>query len=115
MKLQLKLGAAVATFVIASAAFAQTPAAKPTRIRGEIVSLTGDTLTVHRRSGDTVTIDVKSSVPVTAVKNIKLEDIKPGSFVPRSRARHGRRSLRVGLGPEQLDDERKRGQRCASH
>lgn len=81
MKLQLKLGAAVATFVIASASFAQTPAAKPTRIRGEIVSLSGDTLTVHRRSGDTVTIDVKSSVPVTAVKNIKLEDIKPGSFV----------------------------------
>ena len=36
---------------------------------------------MHRRSGDTVTIDVKSSVPVSAVKNIKLADIKPGSFV----------------------------------
>jgi hypothetical protein len=81
MSLKIRFGVGLATLVIASAAFAQTPAAKPTRIRGEIVSLTGDTLTVHRRSGDTVTIDVKSGVPVSAVKNIKLADIKPGSFV----------------------------------
>ena len=65
---------------LASAALAQTPA-KPARIRGDIISLSGDTLTVHRRSGDTVKIAVKPDTPVTALKNIKLQDIKPGSFV----------------------------------
>lgn len=81
MSFRMKFGVTVATLVVASAAFAQTPAAKPTRIRGDIVSLTGDTLTVHRRSGDTVKIDVKQDVKVSAVKNINLSDIKPGSFI----------------------------------
>ena len=79
--LRLKLGVSVAALAFASVAFAQAPAAKPSRIRGDIVSLSGDTLTVHRRSGDTVTIDMKQDTPVTAVKNIKLADIKPGSFI----------------------------------
>ena len=52
------------------------------RIRGEIVSLDGDTLTVHRRSGDTVTIDVKSTRSGhRRSRTCKLSDIKPGSFV----------------------------------
>src|SRR5476649_2347332 len=79
--LRLKLGVSVAALAFASVAFAQAPAAKPSRIRGDIVSLSGDTLTVHRRSGDTVTIDMKQDTPVTAVKNIQLSDIKPGSFI----------------------------------
>jgi hypothetical protein len=81
MSIRIKLGVSIATLALASAALAQTPAAKPARIRGDIVSLSGDTLTVHRRSGDTVKIAVKSDTPVTALKNIKLQDIKPGSFV----------------------------------
>jgi hypothetical protein len=78
---RMKLGVSVATLAFAGVAFAQAPAAKPARIRGEVVSFSGDTLTVHRRSGDTVTIDMKQDTPVTAVKNIKLADIKPGSFI----------------------------------
>jgi hypothetical protein len=66
---------------LAGAAFAQSPADKPERIRGEIVSLSGNTLKVHRRSGDTVSIEVKDSVGVNAVKAIQLADIKPGSYV----------------------------------
>ncbi|MBC8638074.1 hypothetical protein IAG25_14725 [Caballeronia sp. EK] len=81
MSIRIKLGVSIVTLALASAAFAQTPAAKPARIRGDIVSLSGDTLTVHRRSGDTVKIAVKPDTPVTALKNIKLQDIKPGSFV----------------------------------
>jgi hypothetical protein len=81
MSIRMKLGVSIATLAFASVAFAQTPAAKPARIRGDIVSLSGDTLTVHRKSGDTVKIAVKSDTPVTALKNIKLQDIKPGSFV----------------------------------
>lgn len=81
MSIRMKLGVSIVTLALASAAFAQTPAAKPTRIRGDIVSLSGDTMTVHRKSGDTVKIAVKADTPVTALKNIKLQDIKPGSFV----------------------------------
>lgn len=80
MSIRIKLAFSVVTLSLASAAFAQTPA-KPARIRGEIVSLSGDTLTVHRRSGDTIMIALKADTPVTALKNIKLEDIKPGAFV----------------------------------
>ncbi|WP_244816778.1 hypothetical protein [Caballeronia sp. Lep1P3] len=81
MSIRMKLGVSIAALALTSAAFADTPAAKPTRIRGDIVALSGDTLTVHRRSGDTVKIAVKSDTPVTALKNIRLQDIKPGEFV----------------------------------
>jgi hypothetical protein len=81
MSLRMKLGVTVATLAFAGAALAQAPAAKPARIRGDIVSISGDTLTVHRRSGDTVTVDLKADTPVSAVRNIKLADIKKGSFI----------------------------------
>jgi hypothetical protein len=74
-----KIIALTAALALAGAAAAQAPA--PTRIRGDIVSLNGDTLVVHRRSGDTVTIAVNSDVPVSAVRRIAMADIKPGSFI----------------------------------
>jgi len=80
MKIQAKLVmmAASAAF-LSSQAFAQTPA--PARIRGEIVSVDATTLTVHRRSGDTVKIAIKPDQAVGALKSIKLADIKQGSFI----------------------------------
>lgn len=81
MSIRLKLGVTVAALALASAAMAQTPNAKPSRIRGDIVSLDGNTLKVHRRSGDTVSIDLAANTPVAAVKSMQLSDIKPGSFV----------------------------------
>jgi hypothetical protein len=75
----MKLGVAALALVFSAGAFAQ--AAKPTRIRGSIVSATADTLTIHRNSGDTLKIAIKDSTPVSALKNVKLADIKPGSFV----------------------------------
>lgn len=81
MSIRLKLGVTFATLAFAGAALAQTPAVKPARIRGEIVSLNGDVLIVHRRSGDTVSIEVKPTVGVSAVKSMQLEDIKPGEFI----------------------------------
>ena len=81
MSIRLKIGIALATLAFAGAALAQTPAAKPSRIRGDIVSLDGDVLKVHRRSGDTVSIELKPAVAVSAVKSMQLSDIKPGSFV----------------------------------
>jgi hypothetical protein len=52
-----------------------------TRVRGTIVAFNGKTLTVHRRSGDTVTIALAADAPVAAVSNIALADIKTGSFI----------------------------------
>ncbi|WP_349261171.1 hypothetical protein [Povalibacter sp.] len=54
---------------------------KTQRIRGDIVSLADQTLTVHRVSGDTVTIEVPPTVPLSAVRKLSLSDIKPGSFI----------------------------------
>jgi hypothetical protein len=76
----LAVSATLATFVFGGVAFAQTPA-KPARIRGDIVSLDGDMLKVHRRSGDTVSIELKPTIAVSAVKTIQLSDIKPGTFI----------------------------------
>src|ERR1700761_5889606 len=81
MSIRFKLAASVVALTLASASFAQTPSAKPERIRGDIVSFTGNTLTVHRRSGDTVTIAMSDASKVSAVKPIQLADIKPGSYV----------------------------------
>jgi hypothetical protein len=79
--MRTKLCLFFATFTLTCAAFAQTPDAKPQRIRGDIVSLRGDVLTVHRRSGDDVSIEVGPEVAVTALKKVKLSDVKVGSYV----------------------------------
>jgi hypothetical protein len=81
MSVHKQAGAMLATLLFAGAALAQAPDAKPERIRGDIVSLQGDILTVHRRSGDTVPIEVKADVQVSALKAIKLSDVKTGSYV----------------------------------
>lgn len=81
MSLRLKTSLAVVALSAAGIAAAQAPAAKPERIRGQIVSVAGDTITVKRRSGDTVILDAKQDVPVSAVKKIELSEIKPGAFI----------------------------------
>ncbi len=81
MSIRIKLAASLVALSFASAAFAQAPANKPERIRGDIVSFSGTTLTVHRRSGDTVTLALSDKSQVSAVKTIQLSDIKQGSYV----------------------------------
>ncbi|PLZ00305.1 hypothetical protein CY652_21625 [Burkholderia sp. WAC0059] len=81
MSIRLKFGVALAALALSGVALAQTPSGKPERIRGDIVSLDGDVLKVHRRSGDTVSIELKPTIAVSSVKAMQLADIKPGSFV----------------------------------
>ncbi|WP_144157410.1 hypothetical protein [Paraburkholderia sp. BCC1885] len=81
MSIRLKLSVSFLALTFAGAAFAQSAATKPERIRGEIVSFSGNTLQVHRRSGDSVTIELKDSTGLNAVKAIQLADIKAGSYV----------------------------------
>lgn len=81
MSIRFKLAASFIALTLAGAAFAQSSAGKPERIRGDIVSVAGTTLTVHRRSGDNVTVDMSDASHINAVKAIQLSDIKPGSYV----------------------------------
>jgi hypothetical protein len=73
-----------ATLVFAALVFAGTAAADkatPIRLRGDIVSHTSATLTIHLRSGDTVTLDLGPNIPISAIRKMTLADIKPGSFI----------------------------------
>jgi hypothetical protein len=81
VSIHLKLGVLFAAVAFSSVSFAQTPDVKPERIRGDIVSFKGEVLTVHRNSGDTVSVDVKPDVGVSALKSAKLTDAKVGSYV----------------------------------
>jgi hypothetical protein len=81
MSIHYKLGALVAALAFSGVSYAQTPEVKPERIRGDIVSFKGEILTVHRNSGDTVAIEVKPEVGVSAFKPAKLSDAKVGSYV----------------------------------
>jgi hypothetical protein len=64
---------------LATAVAAETPST--VRIRGDIVSFAANTLTIHRRSGDTVTLSYDAAVPIAAVRKMQLADIKAGSFI----------------------------------
>jgi hypothetical protein len=72
-------GVMLATFLFAGATLAQTPDVKPERIRGDIVSLQGDILTAHRRSGDTVLIEVKPDVGAISLSDVKRDLMWGGS------------------------------------
>lgn len=80
MSYRMKLGIVMLAVGLGGVVAAQAPA-KPVRIRGEISAVTADTLTVKRRSGDTVTIALKPDLGVNAVKNVALADIKANSYV----------------------------------
>ena len=59
---------------------AQTPS--PTlRMRGNIVSVSATSLVVKDRSGEVVELALTDKLVVSEVYPIKLEDIKPGSFI----------------------------------
>ena len=60
-------------------ASAQQPA--PTRVRGEIEKVDGNTLTVKSREGASVKVVLKDNAAVTGVDKAMLSDIKQNSFV----------------------------------
>lgn len=63
---------------IAAPALAQTP---PVRVRGAIVSLDGQVLTVKNRRGEEMKIKLADNFAVAQVVPITLADIKQGSFI----------------------------------
>ena len=72
------LAATLAGFI--GQATAQTPL--PTvRIRGNIVSVTPTNIVVKARSGEVVDLLMADNMRISEVYPIKLEDIKPGSYI----------------------------------
>jgi hypothetical protein len=61
-------------------AFAQK-APVPTRVRGTIETVDGDTMQVKSRSGDDVKLHIASDLRVSGITRISLADIKTGSFI----------------------------------
>jgi hypothetical protein len=53
----------------------------PTRVRGTIEGVDGDTLTVKSRSGEDVKLHMTSDMKVVGITKISLSDIKVGSFI----------------------------------
>jgi hypothetical protein len=76
--------AGIALALLALPALAQAPAAPqgtPTRIRGTVQKLDGNTLVVKPKSGDPVTITLAPNFGVSKLVKKKLSDIKPGDYV----------------------------------
>jgi hypothetical protein len=86
-----RLAAGAAALLVSTAALAQSPA-PPVRVRGQVESLAGSTLTVRSREGASVAITLADNVGVSGIVRASLVDIKPGTFV-------GIASAPTGSGP----------------
>jgi hypothetical protein len=53
----------------------------PTRVRGAIEAVDGDTLTVKSRAGEDVKLHMTADIRIVGITKISLTDIKVGSFV----------------------------------
>jgi hypothetical protein len=53
----------------------------PTRVRGSIEAVDGDTLTVKSRAGEDVKLHMTADMRVVGITRISLSDIKVGSFI----------------------------------
>jgi glucose/arabinose dehydrogenase len=74
----------VAAFIalLALPALAQNPpAGPPTRVRGTVEKLDGQSLTVKSRDGQSLTVTLAPNFAVSAVVPKSLADIKPGDYV----------------------------------
>jgi RNase P/RNase MRP subunit p29 len=71
--------AILASGLIGSAAFAQTPPS--IGIRGAIVSVTGENVVVKPNHGADQTVMLDKNTRVAAISLAKIEDIKPGSYI----------------------------------
>jgi hypothetical protein len=87
---------------IAGGAFAQD---KPVRVRGEIVALDGSMMTVKSRDGTEMKIRLADNVGVSGIVPIKIEDIKPNSYIGVSSMTQpdgSQRAMHVHIFPEAM-------------
>jgi hypothetical protein len=82
MERRLFVTAALALAAIGPSAFGQTPPANPpTRVRGTIASLEGNTLNVNSRDGLKLDIAMNDGFTVSSMKKIDLSSIKDTDFI----------------------------------
>lgn len=77
--MQLRILAALAACLFALSAAAQS--GPPTRIRGVIEAVSGNTLTVKTREGPQVEIGLDEKLTVSTVKNVPLSSVDSNNFV----------------------------------
>jgi len=73
------VAAGMAALAASGAARAQAP--QTVRIRATIDTVDAQSLSLTTRAGDKITVALAPDTTVTALVSIKLEDIKPGSFI----------------------------------
>jgi hypothetical protein len=101
---RLWLMAAVAVGLATTGA-AQAQAPQAVRIRATIDAADAGSLSLTTRSGDKVTVALAPDTMVTLLVPIKLEDIKPGSFIGSAampQADGTQRALEVHVFPESM-------------
>jgi hypothetical protein len=81
MTAKLLFAGALIALVALPAAAQNAPEGTPTRIRGTVEKLDGQTLTVKSREGQDLTIALAPNFTVAAVVKKSLGDIKAGDFV----------------------------------
>ena len=77
----LKLGSLALAAAVATLASTGAAAADGVRVRGTVASISGDTLVVKSRDGDSVSIKLNAGWKAGGIVKAKLSDIKPGDFV----------------------------------
>jgi hypothetical protein len=77
---RLPLAALLVSLLVGLASTA-ADAQAPTRVRGTIATVDGNTMTVKDRDGNTVKVALTDKTTVAAVHAVKLDDIKPGDGV----------------------------------
>lgn len=70
---------AVLGLSVSTALAQQSPT--PTKVRGEIERVDGDSLAVKSRSGQDVRLKLQPDLRVAGVAPVALSDVKPGSFI----------------------------------
>ena len=74
----------IAASLLAGAATAQSPSSgkpAPEHVRGDIVSIDGNTVTVKSRSGETVKLQLADDVRVAVAEKGDLGDVRDGAFI----------------------------------
>ena len=72
---------AAVAMVATTSIFALAQQTSPTRVRGTIESVDGETLMVKSRSGEDVKLTMTGDIRVVGIVKIALSDIKVGSFI----------------------------------
>lgn len=105
----MRTGSLLAAIILASVAFplaAQNPpAGPPTRIRGTVDRLNGQSLIVKSRDGQVVTVKLAANFAVLGVVSKSVADIKPGDYVASTSVKDpdGRlKAIEVHIFPENM-------------